>query len=686
MRSRLLLFTILVISATFLFSQTSTDSGPSTAQGQNAAGFSVDNIDKSVDPCVDFYQYACGNWMKKAEIPADEPEWVSFLEVNERNEVILRSILEKAAAGGSERNAIDQKIGDYYGACMDEKTADTKGLEPLKPELDRIAAVKDKSGLIDAIAHVHLIGPNPLFNFGSQPDLHNADMVVADIDQGGLTLPDRNYYIKDDAKMVEMRKTLTDYATALFTLSGEPAQQAADSAQAVLRIETALAKASMDRTLRRDPKNRDHKMSKDAAEALAPNFYLARYFSDMNTPRFTDLNVTNPDFFKEVNGTVASESLDGLKTYVQFHLLSGAAPWLSKPYVDANFKYRQALTGQAEIQPRWKRCVESTDNALGEALGQKYVEQTFGPDGKARMLKMVDQLEKALDQDISTLPWMTEETKKQANVKLQAIRNKIGYPDVWRDYSKLEIKKGDLIGNFLRANEFESRRQIAKISKPLDRKEWGMTPPTVNAYYSGSRNEIVFPAGILQPPFFDKTMDDDVNFGAAGVVIGHELTHGFDDQGRKFDPQGNLRDWWTEQDGKEFEQRASCVANEYSGFTAVDDLKLNGKLTLGENTADNGGARIALMALEKMIAEDKTGKAAEKIDGYTPEQRFFLAFARIWCEKRRPEFSRMLVNVDPHSPGKYRTEGVVQNMPEFQKAWGCHAGQPMVSANMCRVW
>lgn len=686
MRSRLLLFTILVISATFLFSQTSTDSGPSTAQGQNAAGFSVDNIDKSVDPCVDFYQYACGNWMKKAEIPADEPEWVSFLEVNERNEVILRSILEKAAAGGSERNAIDQKIGDYYGACMDEKTADTKGLEPLKPELDRIAAVKDKSGLIDAIAHVHLIGPNPLFNFGSQPDLHNADMVVADIDQGGLTLPDRNYYIKDDAKMVEMRKTLTDYATALFTLSGEPAQQAADSAQAVLRIETALAKASMDRTLRRDPKNRDHKMSKDAAESLAPNFYLARYFSDMNTPRFTDLNVTNPDFFKEVNGTVASESLDGLKTYVQFHLLSGAAPWLSKPYVDANFKYRQALTGQAEIQPRWKRCVESTDNALGEALGQKYVEQTFGPDGKARMLKMVDQLEKALDQDISTLPWMTEETKKQANVKLQAIRNKIGYPDVWRDYSKLEIKKGDLIGNFLRANEFESRRQIAKISKPLDRKEWGMTPPTVNAYYSGSRNEIVFPAGILQPPFFDKTMDDDVNFGAAGVVIGHELTHGFDDQGRKFDPQGNLRDWWTEQDGKEFEQRASCVANEYSGFTAVDDLKLNGKLTLGENTADNGGARIALMALEKMIAEDKTGKAAEKIDGYTPEQRFFLAFARIWCEKRRPEFSRMLVNVDPHSPGKYRTEGVVQNMPEFQKAWGCHAGQPMVSANMCRVW
>ena len=686
MRSLLLISSLLIFSA-FSLGQTTPASGDAdAANARNAPGFNIDNIDKSVDPCVDFNQFACGNWMKRAEIPADEPEWVSFLEVEERNQKVLRDILEKAATGGAGRDPIDQKIGDYYGSCMDEKAVDAKGLDPLKPELDRIAAVQDKSALIDAIARVHLLGPNPLFNFGSQPDLHNADMVVADIDQGGLTLPDRKYYLTDDAKMVEMRKQLTDYVTSLFTLSGQSAQQAVDSATAVLRIETALAKASMDRTLRRDPKNRDHKMSKDSAEALAPNFYLARYFSDVNSPAFSDLNVTNPDFFKEVNGVVASESLDSLKTYVQFHLLSGASPWLSKPYVDANFKFEQALTGQSEIKPRWKRCVESTDSALGEALGQRYVDSTFGPEGKKRMLKMVDELEKALDQDISTLPWMTAETKRQAKIKLQAIRNKIGYPDVWRDYSKLEIERGDLLGNFLRANEFESRRQIAKISKPLDRKEWGMTPPTVNAYYSGSYNEIVFPAGILQPPFFDKTMDDAVNFGAAGVVIGHELTHGFDDQGRKFDPQGNLRDWWTEQDGKEFEKRASCVADEYSGFTAVDDLKLNGKLTLGENTADNGGARIALMALENEIAKDKTGKLAQKIDGYTPQQRFFLAFARVWCEKRRPEFSRMLVNVDPHSPGKYRTDGVVQNMPEFQKAWGCKAGQPMVSANMCRVW
>ena len=680
MRVFVFLFPVVLLSATLCLAQ-------ATSQAQAEIGFSIDNIDKTADPCVDFYQYACGNWLKRTEIPADQPAWVSFTELYERNLVTEREILVKAAAGGPNRGPIDQKIGDYYGACIDEKAADTKGLDPLKPELERIAAVKDKGALIDAIAHAHLVGPNPLFNFYSAPDLHNADMVIAYIDQGGLTLPDRNYYIKeDDPKMVEMRKRLVEYATQMFTLAGQSAQQAADSAQIILRIETALAKASMDRTLRRDPKNRDHKMTRDAAINLAPNFYLARYFTDMATPTFSELNVSNPEFFKQVNGVVESETLDALKTYVQWHMLNAAAPWLSKPFVDTNFKFQQALTGQAEIQARWKRCVDATDGALGEALGQRYVEETFGPEGKQRMLKMVDELEKALDEDIRQLPWMTEDTKKQAKLKLVAIRNKIGYPDVWRDYSKLNIQPGDLVGNFLRANEFESRRQIAKIGKPLDRKEWGMTPPTVNAYYSGSRNEIVFPAGILQPPFFDKKMDDAVNFGGIGLVIGHELTHGFDDQGRKFDPQGNLRDWWTDQDGKEFEKRASCVAEEYGNFVAVDDLKLNGKLTLGENTADNGGARVALMALLNTIAQDKSGKAAEKIDGYTPEQRFFLGFGRVWCEKRRPEYSRMLVNVDPHSPGRYRVNGVVQNMPEFQKAWGCKAGQPMVRENACRVW
>jgi len=678
MRLSMLVLSALLLSAAVCFAQ-------ATAQAET--GFSIGNLDKTADPCVDFYQYACGNWLKKTQIPADQPEWVSFTELYERNLVTERNILEKASAGGPNRGPIDQKIGDYYGACMDEKAADAKGLGPLKPELERVAAVKDKGALIDAIAHAHLVGPNPLFNFYTAPDLHNADLVIAYIDQGGLTLPDRNYYIKeDDPKMVEMRKRLVEYATQMFTLAGQSARQAADSAQTIFEIETALAKASMDRTLRRDPKNRDHKMTRDAVISLAPDFYLARYFTDMATPSFSELNVSNPEFFKQVNDVVESEPLDRLKTYVEWHMLYAAAPWLSELFVDTNFRFQQALTGQAEIQARWKRCVDATDGALGEALGQRYVEETFGPEGKQRMLKMVDELEKALDEDIRQLPWMSEATKKQAKLKLVAIRNKIGYPDVWRDYSKLSIQPGDLVGNFLRANEFESRRQIAKIGKPLDRKEWGMTPPTVNAYYSGARNEIVFPAGILEPPFFDKKMDDAVNFGGIGLVIGHELTHGFDDQGRKFDPQGNLRDWWTDQDGKEFEKRASCVADEYGNFVAVDELKLNGKLTLGENTADNGGARIALMALLNTIAQDKSGKAADKIDGYTPEQRFFLGFGRVWCEKRRPEYSRMLVNVDPHSPGRYRVNGVVENMPEFQKAWGCKAGQPMVRENACRVW
>jgi len=679
MRAHLLLPAFLLLGSVVASPQ-------SDSTAKSGPGFSIDNIDKTLDPCVDFYQYACGNWLKTAEIPADQSSWVSFVELDERNLLTLRGILEKASINDQGRTAIEQKIGDFYGSCMDEKTVNAKGLEPLRPELDRIAAVRDKLALIDAIARVHLMGDYALFNFYSNSDFHNADAVIAYLDQGGLSLPDRDYYIKDDPRKLDVRKQLVEYVTQVFILAGQSSTQAADSAQTVLRIETALAKASVDRTVRRDPKTRDHKMTRDAASAMAPNFHLDRYFATSGTPSFSELNVSDPDFFKQVNGLLQSESLDSLKTYVSWHLLRGAAPWLSQPFVDANFKMRQALTGQAEIQPRWKRCVQLTDDSLGEALGQKYVELTFGADGKQRMLKMVDALETSLDQDIQGLSWMTGDTKKQAKLKLEAIRNKIGYPDAWRDYSSLTVVRGDLLGNYVRANEFESKRQIAKIGKPLDRKEWGMTPPTVNAYYSGNYNEIVFPAGILQPPFFDKNMDDAVNFGGIGLVIGHELTHGFDDRGRKYDPQGNLRDWWTAEDAKEFEKRVSCIADEYSNFVAVDDLKLNGRLTLGENTADNGGARVALMALEHMIAEDKTGKAAEKVDGYTPEQRFFLGFGRVWCEKRRPELARSQVLTNSHSPGKWRVNGVVQNMPEFQQAWGCKAGQPMVSANACRVW
>jgi len=408
-------------------------------------------------------------------------------------------------------------------------------------------------------------------------------------------------------------------------------------------------------------------------------------------PSFTSLNVENPEFFKQANGIFMKYPVDAWKTYLNWQMINFAAPWLSDPFVQARFEYRQSLTGQKEQQARWKRCVDQTDNSLGEALGQSYVDQTFGVEGKQRMLKMVNALEQSLDKDIASLPWMTDATKKEAKIKLDAIRNKIGYPEKWRDYSSIKISRDDFLGNYVRAAQFEAHRQTTKIGKPVDKTEWDMTPPTVNAYYNGQFNEIVFPAGILQPPFFTKELDDAINFGGIGAVIGHELTHGFDDEGRKFDPQGNLRDWWTPVDAREFEKRAGCVADEYSAFNAVDDLKLNGKLTLGENTADNGGARIALMALLSTLQQQAKIAPSEdplthKIDGFTPEQRFFLGFATVWCENRSDEYSRFLVTVDPHSPGRWRANGVLQNMPEFQKAFSCKAGQAMVSANACRVW
>ena len=656
-----------------------------TSAQRPAPKFDIANIDKSADPCVDFYQYACGNWIKNNPIPPDYSSWESFSEVYEHNLAVLHNILEKASVNDPKRSPVIQKIGDYYASCMDEKEINQKGITALKRELDRIANVKDKTEMIGVMAHLWAIGPNPLFGFNSQPDFHNADITVASIDQAGLSLPDRDYYIKDDAKTVEIRQKFLDHMQKMLTMIGQSQAQAKQSADTVMKIETELAKAAMDRTLRRDPKNLDHKMTVAEIQVLAPNFHLDRYFATTGAPQFADLNVSNPDFFKAVNPLVESIPLDQWKTYMTWQILDNAAPWLSDPFVNENFRFTQTLTGQQELPVRWKRCVNSTDAHLGEALGQPYVDETFGVEGKQRMLRNVDLLEKSLKRDITELPWMTEATKKEALIKLAAIRNKIGYPDKWRDYTKLNIVRGDMLGNYFAANAFESNRQIQKIGKPTDKLEWEMTPPTVNAYYEGTRNEIVFPAGILQPPFYDNSIDDGVNFGGIGVVIGHELTHGFDDEGRKFDPKGNLRDWWTQTDAEEFEKRAGCIADEYSSFTAVDDLKLNGKLTLGENTADNGGARISLAALHDLMAETNQDPE-KKIDGYTPDQRFFLGFARVWCTNITPELSRMLVRVDPHSPGRWRTNGVVQNMPEFQKAFGCKQGQPMVAQNACHVW
>jgi endothelin-converting enzyme/putative endopeptidase len=676
----------ILLAVATLFCQTSKSGGASDNSSVGPAPkFEISNIDKSVDPCEDFYQFACGNWMKKNPIPADRADWISFDEVNEHNLNVLRQILEKASANDPKRSPVMQKIGDFYASCMDEKKVNALGYHPVEPELRRIARIKNKKEMMELIAWEALVGPNPIFGFYSSPDLHDADMTVAGIDQSGLTLPDRDYYLKDDAPTVDIRKAYVEHIANIFTMTGQLREKAAKNAETVLKIETELAKASMDRTLRRDPKNIDHKMALADIESAAPNFYLDSYFAVTKAPAFKNLNVGNPDFFKSVNALIGSISLEDWKVYMSWRVLYGAANWLSDDFVQENFRFGSKLFGQKELPARWKRCANKTDVELGEALGQPFVDETFGVEGKQRTLKMVDALEHALRDDITTLPWMTDETRKQALVKLAAVRNKIGYPEKWRDYSQLNIVRGDLLGNIERAEEFESNRQLQKIGKPVDKLEWGMTPPTVNAYYSPSHNEIVFPAGILQPPFFDRSIDDAINMGGIGVVIGHELTHGFDDQGRKFDPKGNLSDWWTPQDAQEFEKRATCVADEYSSFTATGDVKLNGRLTLGENTADNGGARIALMALHDLMAQNHEDPD-KLIDGYTADQRFFLGFGRIWCENITPELLRVSARTDPHSPGHWRVDGVVQNMPEFQKAFGCKPGQEMVRENACRVW
>ena len=672
-----------------VYGQTSSSNSTPTDQG----GFSLSNLDRSAEPCVDFYQFACGGWTKNNPIPPDQSDWGSFAEVHQRNQEILHATLEKNAADDPKRSTVEREIGDFYYACMDEKTINSKGIEALRSELDRIAAIQNRDQLIQRMAYIELLeGTSPVFDFSSSPDLHDASMVIADLDQGGILMPDRDYYLKDDDKTKAVREAYITYMKKAFVLAGQSETQAAESAQTILNIETELAKAALDRTARRDPEVSDHKMTLDAAAALAPNLELKQWVRYAGIPSFSSLNVDNPEFLKQANVIFAKYPLDAWKTYLEWQMINFAAPWLSDPFVQARFHFRQTLFGQKELAVRWKRCVDQTNGSLGEALGQSFVDETFGVEGKQRMVKMVNALEQSLHQDIANLSWMTDETKKEAEIKLTAIRNKIGYPEKWRDYSSIKITRDDFLGDYLRASQFEAHRQANKIGKPVDKTEWGMTPPTVNAYYNGQFNEIVFPAGILQPPFFTRSADDALNFGAIGAVIGHELTHGFDDEGRKFDPQGNLRDWWTPTDAREFEKRAACVANEYGSFTAVDDLKLNGKLTLGENTADNGGARIALMALLSTLQQQaKSTSAAEdpltqKVDGFTPEQRFFLGFAGVWCENVSDQFARFAVTVDPHSPGRWRTNGVVQNMPEFQKAFSCKAGQPMVSANACHVW
>jgi endothelin-converting enzyme/putative endopeptidase len=645
--------------------------------------FNAGMLDRGIDPCADFYKFACGKWMAANPIPSDQATWGRFDELAERNREILRQILEQASVPDAKRGPVRQKIGDYYASCMDEKAVDAKGVEPLQPELARLAALRDKSELPEELAHLQRLGVDAVFRFSSDQDYKDATQVIAVADQDGLGLPERDYYFREDAKSAELRKAYVAHVQKMMELLGESPAQAASDAGIVMQMETALAKASMDVVQRREPANVYHKMAVADLAKLSPEFAWNRYLKAADAPPVQSLNVAAPDFFKGMQELLAAQPLDRWKTYLRWHLLHAAAPMLPQPFVQENFNfYGKTLTGAQELRPRWKRCVRFTDNDLGEALGQPYVEETFGVAGKERTLRMVKALEEALRSDLEQVSWMTDATKKQALIKLDKIANKIGYPDRWRDYSKLKIVRGDFLGNSLRANQFEFNRELAKIGKPVDRKEWDMSPPTVNAYYDPQMNDINFPAGILQPPFFDKRLDDAINFGAIGAVIGHELTHGFDDQGRQFDANGNWRDWWTTTDAQAFDQRAQCFVQEYSAFTPVDDVHLNGKLTLGENTADNGGLRLALMALQRELREHPD----KPLDGFTPEQRLFLGWGQIWCENATPESQRMQAQTDPHSTAEPRVNGVVENMPEFQKAFGCQAGSPMVRQNACRVW
>jgi putative endopeptidase len=647
--------------------------------------FDLDALDKSAEPCEDFYQFACGNWRKNNPIPSDQARWGRSGELAEYNRQILHQILEKASAPGPKRDPVTQKVGDMYASCMDESAVNAKGSAPIQPELKRIAAIKNKDELITTIAWLHSAGVPALFGFNAQPDLHNASVQIAGVGQGGLGLPDRDYYLAKDPKSVETRAKYLAHVTNMLVLLGDKQETAQKEAQVVMDIETKLAEAAMERVKMRDPRNRDHKMKVSELAALAPNFRFEKFFAASGSPGFTEVNVVPPDFFQKVNPVIDSVSLGDWKTYLRWHAVRAAAPQLSEAFVKENFSFQgQYLAGQKELPARWKRCVQLTDGLLGEALGQSYVKENFPASSKARMLEMVNALEEALGEDIQQLDWMTPDTKKQAEGKLKAISNKIGYPDQWRDYSSVRIVRGDLLGNAQRARAFEVKRNLNKIGQPLDKKEWGMTPPTVNAYYNPAQNNINFPAGILQPPFFDMSEDDAVNFGGIGVVIGHELTHGFDDQGSKFAADGNLTNWWTDADRTEFEKRTGCVADEYSKFVAVSDVHLNGRLTLGENTADNGGIHIALMALRKQMARD--AKTAQTKENFTPEQRFFLGFAQIWCENRTEESARLLAKTDPHSPGQYRVIGTIQNNADFAKAFNCKSGQKMVSENACHVW
>jgi putative endopeptidase len=688
------LIPILLVSACAAVAQT-----PAAAPGdaslpkapKEVKSFDGSAIDKTADPCTDFYEYACGNWIKDNPIPADQVLWARFTMLRERDRYLLWQELDSAAK--DPKTPIEKQYGDYYAACLDLDLVEKKGLTPIQPAWTEIAGLSDPKQFPTLISRLDNHGtPYGLFSLYVDQDEKDSSKEIAQLWQGGLSLPDRDYYIDPSKHFEEIRGQYIDHMKKMLTLAGDTSDQAAKEAAAVMEIETAMAKASTSRTDLRDPENHYHMYSVADLEKLTPGLDWSAYFWAVGISHFDTLNVATPDFFKALSGLVQSEPLDSWKSYLRWHVLHEQASNLPKAFFDEDFNFfGRTLSGQKEPEARWKQCSSATDNALGEAVGQDWVKQNFPPAAKESMDKLVAALEKSLGDDIKTLPWMSDATKEAAEAKLAMIRNKIGYPEKWRDYSSVKVDRTDLIANLHHSTVYQRDWNFGHLGKPVDEKEWGMTPPTVNAYYDPSMNDINFPAGILQPPFFDLTIDPAVNFGGIGMIIGHEMTHGFDDEGSKYDGKGNLREWQTPEDRKAFTQRTDCEVAEYNGLEVAPAhgdtpaQKLNGKLTLGENTADNGGLRIAYAALlDTLAAQNKS--VTEKLDGYTEAQRFFLGFAQVFCTNESEAFARQLALTDPHSASRWRVNGVVQNFEEFGKAFGCKKGQPMYPVSSCRVW
>ncbi len=648
-------------------------------------GLDVLSMDKTIDPCVDFYQYSCGGWMKNNPIPADQARWSVYGKLYQDNQRFLWGILDQLAKQKAGRDPNQQKIGDFFGACMDEAAVNKLGAAPLKPYMDRIGGLKTVADLPAVLAFLHtsIETSGLLFRLTANQDFENSESVIAFAGAGGLGLPDRDYYTKDDERSKDIRAKYVAHVQRMFELLGDTPDVAKREAATVMDVEAALAKASLTRVERREPHNLFHKVDFKGLQELTPDFDWAMYVKSSGLAPQTAFNVTEPAFYKEVEHQLKTRPMADLQTYLRWHTVRAEAPFLSSEFVLENFNFfSKTLRGVPQLRPRWKRCVSLVDAQLGDALGQEFVKRAFSPELKQKTLTMTKQIQEAMARDIESLTWMGPRTKQQALEKLHRMVNKIGYPDKWRDYAAVQVKAMDFLGNVERTTQFKARYELDKIGKPVDHTEWGMTPPTVNAYYDPQMNDINFPAGVLQPPLYDPKMDDAPNYGNTGGTIGHELTHGFDDEGRQFDAHGNLKDWWTEQDARAFTARAQCVVDQYAQYTVVDDIKINSKLTEGEDIADLGGLILAWMAWK----DQTSGQQLTPRDGLTPDQRFFVGYAQWACTNDRAENLRANAITDPHSPGKYRVNGLVVNMPEFEKSFSCKAGQPMVKEDRCRVW